>query len=590
MSLVSSAPHQIHQSVLSDLAGTGRRALSEFIGRREASVLAVVGGPGSGKTTLLRHTARHTCLRGSHNRAGRDLPILLYLRDHASAITNNPTVSLVALLRTTLGTLGSEEPQGWFEQRLRRGRCLILFDGFDEVARQADRARVAEWVERQVHHYPENDFVISSRPHGYQTAPIQGAEVAKVCGFTVVQVENFIHGWYLAIERRSTGADGVEIEVRARAESEDLLQRLDHSPALHDLTVNPLLLTMIANVHRYRGALPGNRAELYSEICQVMLWRRQDAKKLTSQMSGEKKEVVLRSLAFAMMDERTTDLRRDDIFSAIEPVLRRQSRRVSAEEFVADAVTSGLLIERETEMFAFAHQTFQEFLAATHIRDAGLVEVLANAVNDPWWHETTLLYCARSDADSIIRACLAANNISALALAFDCVDQDSAFDPTLHSELDGLLSSVFDANTEPNRRRLMAGVLLTRHLREQIRAADETRLCLHPITSDIYKIFREETGIPKPDCSATSPSADIAVFGARKSDAQAFLGWANTIAGGLHSYRFPSASALSALTAQQFKSGSRPRQGVHPVWIDDNEKNSPGCQCYGFLKVRETLR
>ena len=73
VSLVSSAPHQIHQSVLSDLAGTGRRALSEFIGRREASVLAVVGGPGSGKTTLLRHTARHTCLRGSHNRAGRRL-------------------------------------------------------------------------------------------------------------------------------------------------------------------------------------------------------------------------------------------------------------------------------------------------------------------------------------------------------------------------------------------------------------------------------------------------------------------------------------------------------------------------------------
>ncbi|MEU7661934.1 hypothetical protein AB0B60_26120, partial [Streptomyces lincolnensis] len=30
---------------------------------------------------------------------------------------------------------------------------------------------------------------------------------------------------------------------------------------------NPLLLTMIANVHRYRGQLPGSRAELYAEMC-----------------------------------------------------------------------------------------------------------------------------------------------------------------------------------------------------------------------------------------------------------------------------------------------------------------------------------
>ena len=117
---------------------------------------------------------------------------------------------------------------------------------------------------------------------------------------------------------------------------------------------------MIANVHRYRGALPGNRAELYSEICQVMLWRRQDAKKLTSQMSGEKKEVVSK-LAFAMMDERTTDLRRDIYSPRSNPFSAVNPGESPLEEFVADAVTSGLLIERETEMFAFAHQTFQEF-------------------------------------------------------------------------------------------------------------------------------------------------------------------------------------------------------------------------------------
>jgi predicted NACHT family NTPase len=409
VSLVSRSPHLIQPGVLSELAGPGRRALSEFLGHRQAAIIAVVGAPGSGKTTLLRHTARHACTHtGPFAKTERDIPILLTLRDHSADIVGNSFVSLSALIRKSIGTL--VEPEGWFERQLRNRRCLVLLDGFDEVARESDRAKIADWVALQIQYYPGNDFVISSRPQGYQSAPVTGAEVVQVCGFTAAQTETFIRSWYLATERHSTGAEGADIEARAQTGADDLLRRLEQAPALHDLTVNPLLLTMIANVHRYRGALPGNRAELYSEICQVMLWRRQDAKNLASQMNGDKKETVLRALAYSMMDSRLTDLSRDDLIGVINPVLRRQSRRVTADDFLADVVTSGLLIERETEHFAFAHQTFQEYLAAAHIRDNGLVRVLADAVSDTWWRETTLLYAARADADPIVAACLAANH------------------------------------------------------------------------------------------------------------------------------------------------------------------------------------
>ena len=57
-------------------------------------MLAVVGAPGSGKTTLLRHAARQACApkrppRGRGNLA-RDIPVLLYLRDHATRIGRPP--------------------------------------------------------------------------------------------------------------------------------------------------------------------------------------------------------------------------------------------------------------------------------------------------------------------------------------------------------------------------------------------------------------------------------------------------------------------------------------------------------------------
>lgn len=573
VSLVSRSPHLIQPGVLSELAGPGRRALSEFIGRRQATILAVVGAPGSGKTTLLRHTARHACISiRSLRKTDRDIPILLYLRDHSSEIVANPSVSLGELVRNSLGALSLTEPQGWFERQLRNGRCLILLDGFDEVARQSDRAKVADWVGRQVQHYPGNDFVISSRPHGYQTAPVTGAEVVQVCGFTAVQTESFIRGWYQSIERHSTGAEGADIEARARAEADDLLRRLEQAPALQDLTVNPLLLTMIANVHRYRGALPGNRAELYSEICQVMLWRRQDAKNLASQMTGDKKEAVLRTLAYSMMDGRVADLPSDDLIAVISPVLRRQSKRVTAEDFLADVVTSGLLIERETEQFAFAHHTFQEYLAAGHIRDNALVNILADAVGDPWWRETTLLYAARSDADPIIDACLSANNLTALALAFECVDQDSAFDPALHARLDELLSSVYDSGSDPARRRLMAGVLLTRRLREQIRTPNAHRLCVQPITYGIYSLFRAETGTPGPDARHGDGPTEEAIVGVRAGDALAFVEWANVITGGTSTYRLPTRDSLDHQVERQTKIAPLASQRVTCTWADDSDR------------------
>jgi hypothetical protein len=569
VSLVSRSPHLIQPGVLSELAGPGRRALSEFIGRRQATILAVVGAPGSGKTTLLRHTARHACIQArSLRKAGREIPILLYLRDHSDEIVSNPSVSLVALARKSLGALANTEPQGWFERQLRNGRCLVLLDGFDEVARQSDRTKVADWVARQVQYYPGNDFVISSRPHGYQTAPVTGAEVVQVCGFTAAQTESFIRDWYQAIERRSTGAEGADIEARARVEADDLLRRLEQAPALHDLTVNPLLLTMMANVHKYRGALPGNRADLYSEICQVMLWRRQDAKNLTSQMSGEKVETVLRTLAFSMMDGRVADLPRNSLIAVINPVLRRQSRRVTADDFLADVVTSGLLVERETEQFAFAHHTFQEYLAGVHIRDNGLVKVLADAVSDPWWRETTLLYAARSDADPIIMACLSANNLTALALAFECVDQDSAFDPDLHTQLDELLNSAYDPAADPARRRLMAGVLLTRHLREQVRTPTGHRLCVQPITQGIYDIFVAETGTFSPDADTSDKPAEENITGVRGRDTLAFAEWANAITGGISTYRLPSEESLIYQMERQAKTTLSVRQRATGTWAN----------------------
>src|SRR6185312_315622 len=175
-----------------------------------------------------------------------------------------------------------------------------------------------------------NEYIVTSRPHGYLDRPLARANVLQVRRFTDGQVEQFVHGWYAAVESRARLPEDVDDRVHglASARADDLIARLRAQPALYDLAANPLLLTMIVTVHKYRGELPGTRAALYAEICDVLLHRRQEAKGLVQAgtgLRGEQKELVMRALAWQMMRRKTSELSETDVGRIMRPVLAEVS-------------------------------------------------------------------------------------------------------------------------------------------------------------------------------------------------------------------------------------------------------------------------
>jgi hypothetical protein len=548
VSVAFRAPHQIPTSLLATgfMNTAERHDIKEYLDRPTSTVHAIIGGPGSGKTTLLRHTAQD--IYRSDGRRRRSVPILIYLRDHAGTIASNLNIRLSNLVaHGLLSSGGPDEPTGWFEQQLRKGNCVVLFDGLDEVASQTHRTLVSGWVERQIQYYGKNDFVITSRPQGYMSAPVPGAHVVSVLAFTEAQTAVFVQKWYLAVEEHGQGGDDKDHQDRAESAANDLLERLASAPDLYELTTNPLLLTMIVNVHRHRGVLPGSRAKLYREICHVMLGLRQDAKKIPVNLDRDRKETVLRELAYTMMRRRVANLAKHEVIAELKPRLRRMSQEVSVEDFLADVASNGLMVERERDQFSFAHLTFQEYLAAMYIagRESER-EVLINAVSDSWWRETTLLYTAQSDADPIVRACVATATVSALALAFDCTEQqDRELDPELSKYLNQLLASAFDSTTSVDLRRLMAGVLTMRRLRQVVRTGTTSRISIFPITNGIYWLFQQDKYGHQLDSSSPKASTrGLPATGVRGTEALDLVRWINEITAGHVPYRLPTADEM----------------------------------------------
>ncbi len=455
--------------------------------------LAVIGPPGAGKTTLLKHVALELAQSRRKTRTKVYLPFLLLLREHVTTIVSNPEISLADIIRASLdASVIRHEPKGWIERRLEKGACLLLFDGLDEVGRPSDRAAVVAWVEGQMATFSRNSFIVTSRPHGYRDNPIRGAMVLRIRPFSEAQMGRFLQSWYRIIGIMSTGGrDDIGVRRTAEEGASELMTKLRENDSLYELAVNPLLLTMIAHVHYYRGALPGRRVELYREVCQVFLGRRQEAKGLKSDLSTDQKEAVLQTAAFQLTTahERDFDETRaaEILGSALSDVGSDASLATSFVKYIE--ASSGLLIEREAGQYAFAHSTIQEYLTAAYLKEISNPSLLIENLSDEWWREVFILYAAQSDATPIIDACLLSSSVYALVLAEECAELARGLRPDVRRKLESRLGSPVGTGHGP-----FGKIALARKLRRATRIAPDTHICREPVTVLDFKLFLENMG------------------------------------------------------------------------------------------------
>ena len=353
----------------------------------------VLGGPGTGKTTLLRWLAQKVAS------AGR-LPVLVLLREMGDAD------DLWSHAAARLGELAGERvTERVLRDGVAGGQAVLLVDGLDEVIGER-RARIRDAVAGAAR---TGVVIATSRILGYEEAPLPPKAFVRVDiePLDDPALRELAERWVAAVED-----DPSQRATRALS----LLAAMDAEPSAKALARVPLLAVLVALVHHREAQLPGERAELYRLVVDLLVVKWPRMRRELPPVPPEEQIVLLERVALFMQEGRTEEkavtLTRSSLLGLVDNDVRDDAAAVNRRHGLVDwwARSSGVLVELQPGWFGWIHLSVGEYLAGCALLrrerakggDGAVVSALKERAEHPHWHETILLLLGAAKGEELL--------------------------------------------------------------------------------------------------------------------------------------------------------------------------------------------
>jgi len=369
---------------------------------------AILAKPGGGKSTLLKRIAlayafpeRRTQVDGDRLPDEPWFPVYIRCRD----LENSAGRSIIEIMEGIVRHAELKRYENGFkkllDEELQQGKLLLLVDGLDEISEEKRRDAFVDQLRRFAATYPLARLVITSREAGFRAV---AGSIANYCqSYTIAelndeQIRALSDKWHEII------MGGAEAAV----ESEKTCTTILKEERIRALAENPLLLTTLLFVKRWRGYLPSKKCDLYNAMINLLLvtWNAEGHAK----MDIDETEPQLAYIAYKMTVRGVQTATKSELRSWISEARQQLPEilgytQVSPTEFIKQVEErSSLLILKGKEenenglledCYEFSHLSFQEYLTAKAVAEAWLpqtdgadaVEIIDKHLNEVQWRE-----------------------------------------------------------------------------------------------------------------------------------------------------------------------------------------------------------
>jgi len=373
-------------------------SLSEALDKFER--LTIVGDPGSGKTTITSYAAAALADHNSQINNKKIFPVHIQLRQLKEFLEDETEKdkSLKELIVEVLAPFDFPNARKFLDRKLVDGVCLIVLDGFDELADQTGilQQRLAKKVGDFIASVSSgNRVVLTSRAAGYEPAWFPGFRVLEMTELTLPQIKHFVAGWF----GKPQVKHGKSLQII-----------IDTNERLQLLVTNPLMLAIVCFVYGAKDAdnnfLPQRRVDLYDRCIEALVieWDRSRGINREPRFTPRQIEMVLSHVAYEALAAEKIDFSRKELLSLIRTYMPRADLRQYDDEIFLKEILehTGLFKEKAHDTIGFIHLTFQEYLAAqiiaekvlrgVEMRDvrAEIGDVMRNLANPRWAEPITL--------------------------------------------------------------------------------------------------------------------------------------------------------------------------------------------------------
>lgn len=319
----------------------------------ECSRFVILAGAGGlGKSMMMRHLLLNSIENYTEMLT---IPVFIPLKDFDETVES--LFDYIYLKVTGLCVdIGEEQ----FEEALDKGKCLLLFDGLDEIG-SAHAKRFERELETFTDKYPDNCYVISSRP--YQS-------FISYSRFTVLQLKPFSKKQALMlIDNLEFRPDEPIIKEKFRAALDENLYRTHNT-----FIENPLLLTIMLLTFEQYAEVPSKMHLFYREAFAVLSVKH-DASKgaykrtLKTGLTVDKFADYFAELCSRSYYDEKFEMTEEE-FAKYYNVLKEREKSgdktSTASDYLYDLCSNMCLMYFESGKYHFTHRSFQEYFCALY--------------------------------------------------------------------------------------------------------------------------------------------------------------------------------------------------------------------------------